>query len=739
MREHVFVDAHAGVVIEHYTLVHEALFRRLYETDLGNEIWTEGDALPGALDIWQQNELAAASHTYQFFDNAFGWASYDDADAEMLTINNDPGIDCPNATWNGSNAGYCTGTASDDVVAHEWGHAYTQFTNGLIYAWQSGGLNESYSDIWGETIDLLNGYEDAGENLSLRASCGSSDRWRMGEDASAFGGAIRDMWDPTCNGDPGKVSDGQYVCSSGDSGGVHSNSGVPNHVYALLVDGGSYNGETISALGFTKAAHIHWRAQAFYETVTTDFFAHADALEQACDDLIGINLEGLSTGAAAGPSGEIITLADCQEVADVALATELREEACPGQFEPLLDPDAPSLCSTGVPTEVELYDFESGLGSWTVGQLPENPGSWDSRDWTLTASLPAGRAGSGVYGPDPLFGDCQADLDNGIIYLQSPPIVIPGGTPAAVRLAFDHYVSTEPNWDGGNLKYSTDGVNFFLIPSGAFVFNAYNTTLNSAAGDGNDNPMESEPAFSGSDAGTVAGSWGQTQINLAAVGVAPGETVHFRWELGTDGCNGFDGWYVDDVHIYGCDPGPCGVEPALGCKTADPLKGLGKSSVTVKISSDASSGLLKWKWNKGAATDLGDFLDPVASGAATYHVCVFDDSANIQPLYEAAIPSLGTCRDKPCWKAAGSTKYKFKDRDASNASVSVMTLKAGTDGKSQIQVKAKGVSVSTISPPLSLNVTVQFIADDGLSPSCWQTTFSTEKSNKDRSFKAKGP
>ena len=74
----------------------------------------------------------------------------------MVTINNNPGINCPNANWNGTSANYCDGTASDDVVAHEWGHSYTEFTNNLIYAWQSGAINEAYSDIWGETIDLLN-------------------------------------------------------------------------------------------------------------------------------------------------------------------------------------------------------------------------------------------------------------------------------------------------------------------------------------------------------------------------------------------------------------------------------------------------------------------------------------------------------------------------------------------------------------------------------------------------------
>ena len=75
----------------------------------------------------------------------------------MRSVNNDPTITCPNANWNGATTNYCNGVTSDDVVAHEWGHAYTQFTHDLIYQWQPGALNESYSDIWGETVDLING------------------------------------------------------------------------------------------------------------------------------------------------------------------------------------------------------------------------------------------------------------------------------------------------------------------------------------------------------------------------------------------------------------------------------------------------------------------------------------------------------------------------------------------------------------------------------------------------------
>ena len=59
------------------------------------------------------------------------------------------------------------------MVAHEWGHAYTEYTDGLIYQWQSGALNESYSDVWGETLDLINNRDDEGEgDLAAKRTVG---------------------------------------------------------------------------------------------------------------------------------------------------------------------------------------------------------------------------------------------------------------------------------------------------------------------------------------------------------------------------------------------------------------------------------------------------------------------------------------------------------------------------------------------------------------------------------------
>lgn len=558
IREFLYINAHDGTLVEQFSGIH-SIDRELYETSYtpANLKWKEGDPFPAALDQWQQSEIQSAGFIYNLMKNAFGYVSYNGADAKMVTVNNDPQIACPNANWNGVTANYCTGTATDDVVAHEWGHAYTEYTSGLVYAWQSGAMNEAYSDIWGETVDQLDGYMDEGENNSTRTDCGSSARWAVGEKATSFGGAIRDMWNPNCYGDPGKVSDSQYWCSSGDNGGVHINSGVLNHAYALLVDGGTYNGQTIAGIGLTKAAHVFWRAQTTYMTSTTDFAAQADFLVASMADLIesGVNLQGLSTTTtAAGASGQIMTASDLQQLEKVLLAVELRADNSCG-FQPLLKPVA-ALCE-GANAGLALFyeNFESGLNGFITSAATAS-GSWFVRNWELKPA-PGGRSGNVAFGVDYQGGNCTSSIQAGIIRLESPLITIPAETAGNINMAFDHYVATEETWDGGNIKYSINGEAWTLLPQSAFTANGYNNVLNTAAA-GNDNPLQGQRAFSGADGGTVTGSWGQSQIDLTSIGLVPGSTIKFRWEMGTDGCNGIDGWYVDDIRVY-----TCAVTPAV--------------------------------------------------------------------------------------------------------------------------------------------------------------------------------
>ncbi|MGH7357208.1 MAG: M4 family metallopeptidase [Candidatus Rokuibacteriota bacterium] len=705
VRDFVYVHAHAGKILNRFSAVDDALSRVLYELSAATPpIWQEGDPFPGALNQDQQNILIGTEDAYYLFFNAFGRDSYDGAGIQMRSVNNDPTIACPNANWNGATTNYCNGVTADDVVAHEWGHAYTEFTHNLIYQWQSGALNESYSDIWGETVDQINGFgtdtpdaaraeggctshsllrnfviinspssiagfcnagaaqfgpaldatgvtgdvaladdgtgvtsdaceplvnavagrivlvdrgtcgftvkvqnaQDAGAigvlvadnvwgppdplggvsatitipsvritlqhgnvikgeltsgavNVTMRLGQPAPEdnyRWLMGEDATAFGAAIRDMWNPRCVNDPGKVTDGEYFCAVTDGGGVHTNSGVPNHGYALLVDGGTYNGHTITPIGMVKAAHLYFRAQTVYQTPTTDFPDHADALEASCTDLIGVPLEGLSTTSTpAGPSGQAITAGDCAEVGDMIAAVELRvdpAEQC--NFQPVLQPGAPEVCADAPnpPTTVFSENFEDGLNGWTLSNQGVFSG-WPGTDWAQDTTLPGGRSGAAAFAADPNEGNCDfgAGDISGVMRMESPDIAIPDVNASAPRLTFDHYVATEAGWDGGNLKISVNGGPFTIVPSGAFTFNEYNAVLNTAAA-GNTNPLAGEEGFTGTDGGELGGSWGQSQVDLASLGIVPGDTVRLRFDFGTDGCAGIDGWYVDDVTLVLC-------------------------------------------------------------------------------------------------------------------------------------------------------------------------------------------
>jgi hypothetical protein len=85
-------------------------------------------------------------------------------------------------------------------------------------------------------------------------------------------------------------------------------------------------------------------------------------------------------------------------------------------------------------------------------------------------------------------------------------IAIPSSASFA-RATFEHWMSTEAGFDGGNLKISVNGGPFQLVPPSQFSFNNYTLNLFTAA-DGNTNPLAGQPAWSGTDVGSIGGSWG---------------------------------------------------------------------------------------------------------------------------------------------------------------------------------------------------------------------------------------
>lgn len=744
VRDMVFLDADTGKILNRYSMLAHALDRELYEASIDDNgtpddetddfvdyalVWSEGDAFPGSLDVDQRNEVEGTGDAYWLFKNTFGRDSYDAAGAKMITVNNDPTINCPNANWNGETTNYCAGVSSDDTVAHEWAHAYTEYTSGLIYQWQSGAMNESFSDIWGETVDQINdrhnetpdgvrtvgqcsaytrgavgmtintppdiagpcdaapaafgpvfnktgvttdvvvaqddatdgsptngcaafdnaaavdgnfayvdrggctfatkaqNAQDAGaegiiignnvdgeapfspsgdadiygimirkeDGTKIKSAAGpvnvtikdideatkdDSYRWLSAEGDPAFGGAIRDMWNPTCYGDPGKVSDVEYKCSPDDSGGVHSNSGVVNHAYALLVDGGTYNGVTVPAIGMDKAANIFWRAQSEYLFPVADFADLADSLAASCTDLVGdpinkVTVEPNATPEAATP----ITALDCASVTSVSNAVELKldpTQQC--EFQPLLAKNTPGLCGKGFSTKVAFSEtFEDGLKGWAKTAEIVFEGA-SSLPWQSVAEAPGSHASKVVKGPDPAdVGSCTGGPEDvsSRDSITSPAIKLPTGP--SPRLSFEHYVATEYGYDGGNVKISVGGKPFEVIPTNAYVFNAPGATMEPAPG--NTSPLAGEEGFTGTDGGENHGSWGTSIVDLKKAGATPGKNIRLRFDMGRDGCGGLDGWYVDNVEVSTCK-----------AKTVTTAKAGGPNQVVVKVSRNGTQG-----------------------------------------------------------------------------------------------------------------------------------------------------
>ena len=564
----IWVDATKGAILNRIELSHAAINRTIFtpEHDPLFAVRHEGDPLtpgatPGTTGADPINNLyVMAGHTYNMFSSGFGRDSYDGLGHKMDSVYLINDI-CPNAYWNGLSTNYCPDFDADDVVSHEWGHAYTQYTHGLIYSYQSGALNESYSDIFGESADLLNGV-DAEGGAANSQPYPNGVRWQMGEDVPTLSaqqlGILRDMWTPTRYGDPDMVSSGSYACGSDDGGGVHTNSGVPNHAFAMLVDGKNFNGQNVQGIGFNRALHIYYRAMTFYQTPTTNFAQHAAALRASCNDLIGQQLNTVSTSSPIGtPSGDVINSGTCQQV-DKAIAAVEMEAAPPCSFAPILDPDTPESCQGA--TSFFSEDFETGMDGWSLTSTgAATTSDWDNRNWVVDSTLPKDRAGSAAYAKNPPLGQpdggtCAPGGDySGQFTIDSPTITIPAAA-NVLRMNFDHYVATEATFDGGQVEVSVNGGAFQLVPQADYVHNAPNSQLEAAPPVGlNTNPNAGEYAWHGTDTGVQDGSWGTTIVDLSSL-TNPGDTVKIRFTFSQDGCNGVDGWYVDNVNLYFCPP-----------------------------------------------------------------------------------------------------------------------------------------------------------------------------------------
>jgi len=387
-RSEVYVDATTGDVVWEQNLIHEVdvtgtantLYsgnqtitcdhtggnnHRLQETGRGNGIrtftnnnttnYTNTDITNNS-STWAGPEAGLDAHwgsemTYDYYLNEHGRNSIDGNGFRLDSyVHHDNNYQ--NAFWDGSVMTYGDGSGNNapltsiDIAGHEVTHGLTTNTAGLIYQNESGALNESFSDIFGNSIE--------------RVQRPSQYDWTLGEDLNWV---IRDMENPNAHGDPHTYMGNHYYTGTQDNGGVHTNSGVQNFWFVLLADGGSGTNDNndaynISSIGLQDASRVAFRNLTVYLTQSSD---HDDArfyAIQSAVDLFG------------GCTNEVEQVTNAWYAVGVGL---------PYSSTVVSDFDAPALTSCSVPFTVNFnnnsvngttYSWDFGDGNTSTQQSP---------------------------------------------------------------------------------------------------------------------------------------------------------------------------------------------------------------------------------------------------------------------------------------------------------------------------------------------------------------------------------
>ena len=186
----------------------------------------------------------------------------------------------PNTSFGGQQWDFMSGSL--DVVAHELTHGVTDYSSQLIYANESGALNEAFSDIMGTAVTFF--FQQPG------TGSGPAD-YVLANDVVRPGG-IRSMENPRALGDPDHYS--SRFTGTDDNGGVHINSTIVSHAYYLAIEGGTNRTSGLSVQG-VGAANREQMEKTFYRAFTqlmaaNSTFATARAATiRAAQDLYGTN------------------------------------------------------------------------------------------------------------------------------------------------------------------------------------------------------------------------------------------------------------------------------------------------------------------------------------------------------------------------------------------------------------------------------------------------------------------
>ena len=223
----------------------------------GDVVRAEGAPPSGDLAVDEAYDGLGA--TFDFYWDAYARNSIDDEGLALnATVHFSQNYD--NAFWDGQRMVFGDGdifnrfTASLDVIGHELTHGVTDDEAGLLYFYQSGALNESLSDVFGSLVKQHDRNQTAAQADWLIGA-------ELFEGTNLQGVALRSMKapgtafnDPLLGQDPQPAHMDNFVQTFQDNGGVHINSGIPNHAFYLAAT-------AIGGYAWEKAGRV------WYETV----------------------------------------------------------------------------------------------------------------------------------------------------------------------------------------------------------------------------------------------------------------------------------------------------------------------------------------------------------------------------------------------------------------------------------------------------------------------------------------
>ncbi|MEB8343555.1 M4 family metallopeptidase [Streptomyces endophyticus] len=239
---------------------HRTIYDARHRTELpGRKVRGEGDK-PGK-DATVNRAYAGLGATFELFLEKFSRHSID-GNGLPLNATVHYSEEYNNAFWNGEQMVFGDGdgeifldfTIPVDVIGHELTHGVTQYTANLTYFGQPGALNESMSDVFGSLI----------KQYTLGQTAAEAD-WLIGAGLLAprvTGVALRSMKAPgtaydddVLGKDPQPADMDHFVKTGRDNGGVHINSGIPNHAFYILA-------ESLGGHAWERAGQI------WYDTLT---------------------------------------------------------------------------------------------------------------------------------------------------------------------------------------------------------------------------------------------------------------------------------------------------------------------------------------------------------------------------------------------------------------------------------------------------------------------------------------